>query len=354
MRILQRYIGKHVLQMTGIVLLALLGLEIFMLLMSQLNSLGNGDYGLPQVFLYVLLNLPEQLYGLFPMAGLLGVLLALGILASHSELIVMRAAGLSILNISEMVMKAVLLLILIASLIGEVIAPLAARTAIYQKQFAISKGQALTTARGVWVRDRNDFIHIQKVLSEHRVEGITRYQFNDQQELARASFAERGYYENSGWKMTNIRETQFLDNRTKAIHVSEATWHLGINPTVLRDVELDASAMTLPQLYETIRYHHQIGIHQSSEESAFWQRILQPFSSCVMMFLAIPFVFGPLRGVNLSLKLLAGIGAGFGFYILNQLFTPLSVVLQWPPFVSAVLPTLLFAGVGFILLKRIR
>ncbi len=87
---------------------------------------------------------------------------------------------------------------------------------------------------------------------------------------------------------------------------------------------------------------------------SYWQRVLQPLASLVMMFLAIPFVFGPLRSVTTSLRLLMGIIVGFAFYITNQLFPPLSQVLNFPPYLAAVLPILIFAGFGVFLLRRIR
>ena len=65
------------------------------------------------VFLYVLLLLPRFSYELFPVAVLLGSLIGLGGLASHSELIAMRAAGVSLSRIVLAVMKAGVLAMLV-------------------------------------------------------------------------------------------------------------------------------------------------------------------------------------------------------------------------------------------------
>ena len=86
----------------------------------------------------------------------------------------------------------------------------------------------------------------------------------------------------------------------------------------------------------------------------FWQRMLQPLATCVMILLAIPFVFGPLRQVSMGLRMLAGLGVGFSFYLLNQFFVPFSTVFQVPPFLAAVLPTCLFFLLGLFLLRRVR
>src|SRR6478735_8570381 len=94
--ILERYIAKTVLASIGLVTLMLVGLQIFILFVNQLDDLGKVDYGLAQASVFVLLQMPYQVYLFFPMASLLGCLVGLGVLANHSELIVMRAVGLSI------------------------------------------------------------------------------------------------------------------------------------------------------------------------------------------------------------------------------------------------------------------
>ena len=96
--------------------------------------------------------------------------------------------------------------------------------------------------------------------------------------------------------------------------------------------------------------------HQSAlnYQLAYWQRIIQPFTTVVMMILAIPFIFGPLRSSTMGSKLLAGATVGFGFHIINRFFGPFSQVLQWPPIIAALGPTLLFAGIGIFLMRRVR
>lgn len=92
----------------------------------------------------------------------------------------------------------------------------------------------------------------------------------------------------------------------------------------------------------------------STFKLAFWQRLVQPFAALVMIMLAIPFIFGPLRSVTMGLRIVTGAAVGFAFYLLNQFFGPFCLVYQIPVFLGAILPTLFFAGLGFWLLKRVR
>src|SRR5579863_724466 len=100
MRILDRYICSAVIIATGLVVLTLLGIESFIEFIGELPSMGVANYGILSVFAYVAMQLPSDLYELFPIAGFLGSLIGLGRLASTSELVVMRAAGISIARIA--------------------------------------------------------------------------------------------------------------------------------------------------------------------------------------------------------------------------------------------------------------
>jgi len=48
------------------------------------------------------------------------------------------------------------------------------------------------------------------------------------------------------------------------------------------------------------------------------------------------------RSGGLSLKVFAGIMLGMGFHLVNNLFSHLGLLNTWPPFATAVLPSLLF------------
>ena len=96
MKLLDRYIFRTVPTTTLVTLLALLLLEFFLSLLAELEDVGTGGYGFVAALRYLVLVQPQRLYELFPMALLVGGLLGMGALASGSELIVMRAAGLSL------------------------------------------------------------------------------------------------------------------------------------------------------------------------------------------------------------------------------------------------------------------
>jgi lipopolysaccharide export system permease protein len=119
MKILQGYINRTLSHTIGLVILLFMGIDVFILLAGQLHDYSAGNYGVLQAFIFVALSLPVQLYHLFPMAAFIGVLLGMGLLDSHSEILVMRAAGVSSQQLLMMVLRTGFILMLIATLIGE-------------------------------------------------------------------------------------------------------------------------------------------------------------------------------------------------------------------------------------------
>lgn len=352
--ILNRYLARMIITITLIMLLLIIGLEIFVELISQMSDIGHGDYTIWQALFWVLLNLPQVSYQLFPVAGLLGCIVSLGILASRSELVVMRASGMSLIQIISAVLLISILQIAVMTIIGEWWAPAASQLAASRKTMLLAGGQALQTAHGVWIREDNNFIHINKVIGSQQIIGVTRYQFNQQHQLQKASFAESGVYHQHAWHMQQVAATIFGTIPLQVQHLSQATWHLRINPNLLNLSRDNPQRMSLKKLLQFIRYRNKNGLQDMGDEVVLWQRLLQPVAALVMILLGIPCVFGSLRTTPMVTRIVVGVLLGFGFYVINQFLGPISSVYQLSPFWVASTPILLFGLLAGYLLWRVR
>jgi len=77
-------------------------------------------------------------------------------------------------------------------------------------------------------------------------------------------------------------------------------------------------------------------------EIAFWKKIVYPFAVLVMMALALPFAYLPIRAGGVGVKVFTGIMIGVFFHMLNSLFMHLGLLQNWTPLYSAILPSLIF------------
>ena len=287
----------------------------------------------------------------------MGTLLGLGSLASHSELVVMRTQGLSILNIIGILMKTGVCLVIFIWGVGEIAVPYLDQKAEHLKAMALSGGQALETKQGIWMRDGQDFVHIEGIRLDGRLEGVTRYQFDDKLHCQKISYAVYGYYRNHHWILYQVQESLFDEKIPKVsyAHYDEQQWNSVLSPNMLTVVGAKSlEKLSLVGLWNTMRYRQANHLETKVVELIFWSKIAQPFVTLTMILLAVPFVFGPLRNASMGLRLIAGLSVGFGFYILTQLFVHSAISEVLPPVLVVALPILVVLTLGLISIRRIR
>lgn len=353
MKILHRYIIRTILTVTLVVLLVISGLIFFISLLGEVRDIGTGDYGFFQAVMHVLLGMPYILYQFFPMLVLLSGIIGLGILSANHELVVMRCSGMSLRSILSSLAGAAVILILCSTLIGEGIAPQANFLSNKRKDSAQNSGQAVATAAGVWIHEGNNFLHVDRVVGYHHLEGVTRYQFDSSHHLLAAYFAKSLDFQNGHWQLHGLLRTVFASNQTMSQFQPEAVWDLALNPNLLNVGLVLPGEMSLRNLKIYSNHLEENRLQAGAFQFEFWKRIFQPFATLLMVLLAVPFVLTGKRDTSIGLRVLFGTLVGFSFYILNALLGQFSLVFQVPPVMAAMLPAVLFAAVGYPLIRRI-
>lgn len=355
MKILDRYIGVQVISTICIVIFALLGVDMFFYLVNELRSVGHGDYTLGVAISYILLILPRKLYVMFPWAALLGSLLALGNMSKHSELVAMRAATVSVIRITWAALKAGIILTSVMFFCGEVIAPHTERYAQHKKTTALSQGQAMQTKSGTWVRHNDEFIHVGTVNTNNTLQNVTRYKFDEQLSLQEIEHANSVIQTGSAWNLYDVLGTKFgthevVSEKSDLKHTSQLLDSEVLQTSMVKHLE----CLTIIKLWRVIKTRTAQDLNVTEYQRAFWLKMMQPIAALVMVFLAVPFAFGPMRSSSMGLKLLVGILMGFGFHTLNSIFGPLTAVVGLSPMLAAFIPASVFFIFGYYMLSRVR
>ena len=350
--LLQRYIARTILASIFLVLLVLLGLYSFIDFIGELDDLGEGQYQLTTIFWYMLLSMPKRIYELLPIAALLGSVLGLGNLANQNELVVMRAAGLSVLQINKAVMVVALSLMFIVVFIGEVIRPLTEHKAREIQSFAQSGHAAAEIDQGFWARDGLNFNHISRILPDGSFEDITIYEFDEGNRLRILTKAQGAQYDDD-WLLTGVIQSAIGKQDIKVRTVDHARWKSQLDPSMVDIVVVPPEFLPVWGLLSYIRYLQDNQQAVERYKMAFWTKVMIPFSSAVMVLLAVPFIFGPLRSAAIGGRILAGSLIGVGFHLFNQIFQHIGLVFGLFPWLSASIPTLFFAALGWYLMKRV-
>lgn len=352
--ILQRYISKTILASTALVLVVLMSLYTFMDFITELDDLGKGDYQLSSILAYLALSMPKRIYELLPVAALLGSVIGLGTLASQSELVAMRAAGVSVRDINKAVLIVAGILMFIAVVIGEFIRPITEQKALQIQTSAQTGTEGSQSQYGFWTRDGNHFNHIERIHSDGRFEGVKVYEFDEEHQLRVVTKAREARYDNNEWLMIDVVQSTIDEDGVEVRAIERAKWRSKLNPGMLNVVVVPPEFLPVWSLIEYVSYlksnYQAVGQYQL----AFWSKIMMPISSAVMVFLAVPFIFGPLRSAPIGGRILVGVLVGIGFHLFNQSFQHMGLVFGVLPWLAASLPTILFAGVGIFMLRRVR
>lgn len=353
MKILDIYIGKVLLRHILVTIVVLLGLFTFVSFIEELGKLDRGNYGIVQVMQYVILSIPKNLYEIFPVAALIGSILGLSVLAKESELVVMRAAGVSVLRIVGSVLKVGLLLGLIAMFMGEIVAPYTETRAQKIRAESLQTGIAKQQETGLWLRDDNTYVNIGEVLPDLTLLRIKIFEFDAQNFLRFLSVAKQGVFKEGRWLLQGLQRTMINESSSAADELQAAYWSTVLNPQILRVFMIQPDQLSIWQLSKYIDHLRSNKQETNNFELAYWSKIVTPFATAVMLILAVPFVFREARSGGMGSSLFSGIMIGLGFFILNKAFSYFVPLFNIPPFLGAVIPTLLVCVVSVLLIRRV-
>jgi lipopolysaccharide export system permease protein len=351
---LNRYIIQHVIKATLLVFVVILGFYFFISCITEVGDLGKGNYNLWRMFEYILMKLPLNCYAIFPLISLLGALVGLGILASSNEVTVMRASGMSVLEITKSVLIAAFLLILLGVIMGEGIGPRLAISAEKFKARVMNSNGAVESNGGVWIRSKNHFIYFDDVIFKgSQLKDVTDYEVDDNQKLVSIALAKQAESRNHQWYLQDVTTYYINDNKVTATTSKEAIWPVHIlTPNLYNFFNASPREMSLIELKKMVAYQYRSGVSAQSNDFIFWERIFFPISILIMILVALPFMFGSLRNTSLGLRLTIGTIIGLVFLLMNKILGSFSTAIFIPPEIAAFLPLLIFGVFAFYLMRR--
>jgi lipopolysaccharide export system permease protein len=350
MRILSRYLSSVV---AGSILLVLMVIVSMDVLAAVIDGAGEikGDYTFVEVLKYVGTTLPGRIYENIPLSALIGCLIGLGILAGNSELVVMRAAGVSLLRMVSFVLRPVLTIIIFGVLLGEFAVPYTDQLAEGRKMLLRGEQERIASASGLWNREGSEFIHINVVLPNGKLFGVTRYRF-DEGRIEQVSFSTEARYLGDHWLEEEGRVTRFVDERAETDTFVTRRWNSDLAPDLLRLVSMPPASLSMANLYDYAAFLEGQEQDATNHWLAFWRKAMQPLTTISLVLVAVSFIFGPLREATMGFRIFAGVIIGIAFNTSQQFLGPASLVYGFEPFLAVLLPVLLCALVGLWLLRR--
>lgn len=355
MPILARYILRTILAYTALVLAVLLVLGALFLFINEQDDIGTGSYTATQAMSFVLFNLPTYATQLLPVAALIGALLGLGNLARGSELVVMRASGITTLQMCWWLAVAGLVLAVAMAGVSEFVAPPLEKYGRRVKVFSKYDEFSFAGKRGAWVRDGDTIISVEQQSTESRFGGVQIFRFGPGRELLEAGRAGAASVDDgSGWHLENYAETTFTGSGTEARTSAVEDFRSTLSPDFLGLAVVEPDAMGLRDLNAYVLHLKRNDLDSASFEVALWSRAARYVALLLVLMLALPFSLGPLRTTGQGAKMIIGIMIGAGFVMVSQTLENSGQILGLSPFATGWLPTALLGVLTLTMLVRTR
>lgn len=353
----RRIVAKHVINTT---LIAMLGatavLSVLQVLFTYLGELGDlkDTYTAWDALKYVLWGAPRYLYEILPISALIGAVLGLGTLASSSELIVMRASGISLWRIVGWVMRSALVLVLISFVLSEWVIPYTneqAKSAKSHRSVA-----ELGEVKGYWTREGQRFIYIDYANSKGQLKQVQVVSFDQDYRLENLLNAEQGQFlKNGQWSLENSDQMVLQPNGSAVLnHADQKELSLALQPKYVHMVTIDPEDLAPSQLVSFMKYMNEYSQVPKTYQLAFWQKIGSPLALLMLVLIACSFIFGPLRQQSMGFRLVIALFIGLSFFYLQDFLGYASLVYSPSPAWFVFVPIILMLFVGSYLLYRAR
>jgi lipopolysaccharide export system permease protein len=311
---------------------------------------GNGDADL---WRYVGLRIPMLASRFLPFSVLLGTLIAFVGLNQNSEVVAMKAAGLSAHQI---------LAPLVVASIG-----IAALLFAFNECVVVNSTRAVTAwsdndykpvprASGlfsnVWVMENEDFIRARIAGGKPFIaQGISIYDRSGSA-LQRRIDAARAIPrpQSHDWLLEDV--SIYDANMNVERHVSSMAAMQGVTPIQLTLAKVDPTELPYWTLKKRIAELEAAGRPVDEQKAGLAHKIAGPLSTLLMPLLAAVAAFGLARSGQVLLRAVMGMALGFAYFVVDNFSLAMGNAGTYPPVIAAWAPFLLFLLIGETVLVR--
>ncbi|HTW62238.1 MAG TPA: LPS export ABC transporter permease LptG [Terracidiphilus sp.] len=363
-RILDEYVVREFLLMFLLVQTGFVLLLIVFTFFDLIGDILRNHIPLTTVGDYLVNLTPSMIYQIAPLAVLIAALVVFGVLSRNSEIIAMKATGISLYRLVVPVVSIAILLALSLFLFDQYYLPQANRkqealrntikgkppqTYLHPEQkWIFGQPRAGEPGRIFYYEffdpDKNEFANLSVFEFDPSTFALTRRIF-----AARAAWdadAQTWKFEN-GW----VRDIQGANVTAYRDFAADTFPEIHEPPDYFTKEALEAQEMNFGQLQHYIRDLRQSGFDTMRLRVALWHKLAYPLVAVVMAVLAIPFALSMGRRGSLS-GIAVAIGVALAYFVVDGFFSALGYVNYLPATVAACSADLLFTLVGGYLLLR--
>jgi len=351
-----RYVGRLFLVRLLAFLIGLVAiLQTLDLLKESDNILAVPGATSAQILLYLQLRLPQLINQFTPFALLLATLTTLVTLAQNSEIVILKAAGLSPHAILRPLFAVGLAVACVHFLFAElVVAPTTDRLKTWQDaDYALNPPDPHQGSGHLWVTDGPSIISADAVTVSKDtliLNTVEIYRRDARGNIQQVTNARRAVLLNKRWTLQEVRIVTLPDGKVQ--HFGHLDWNTTIPAERFIAVAIEADRVSYWRLSHAVRELSAGGHATSALQASLYHKISGPLSSAIMPLLGSVAAFGLARSGGLFLRVVIGMALGFAFFVADNMMLALGQFGATPPLLAAWAPLVLFFLIGEAVLFR--
>jgi lipopolysaccharide export system permease protein len=214
-------------------------------------------------------------------------------------------------------------------------------------------------ASGYWFKEPTPnggtrIINVGNLLALGNVSNLRVYEFPDGLTLSLVAQSETGRFVDGKLVMQKVTENHIAPSIEQTLSDAKVSTTPSVTVTQSAERSFDTSLsadrlvariltperMSLLALHDYIDYLTRNQLQADRQVVAIWRKLAYPFTLIVMLTIAAPISFMQTRRGGVGAKVFLGILLGTGFFMLNQLALNVSLLYNWSPVVTALLPNI--------------
>lgn len=357
--IIDRYISKTYLRVALLSFVAMAGLFYIATFLDLADKVLKGETTWRMLLAFFWYATPQYVYYIVPLAVLLAALVTIGVLTKNSELIVLRACGISLYRVAvPMLLCAVVGAATLFLLEESILGPSNRRAEAIRHVMRGGSPQTFDVLNRRWIvgSDGDIYHYVYFDPRARQLNGLSIFEFSQGMErLVRRTYAERAIYlgrpGRRAWHVEQGWTREFeADGGTRA-YTPFAESQIGIEPaSYFATQQPDPKYMSYSQLRGYTSQLRSSGFDVLEQQVALERKVSFPFITLIMTLIAVPFAVttgrrGAMYGIGV------GIVLAITYWTTISIFAALGNGGLMPPSLAAWAPNLLFgAGAAYLLL----
>jgi lipopolysaccharide export system permease protein len=354
--ILDRYIARLYMRVTGLSFLGLLGLFYISTFIDRSDKIFKSKATPADVGQLLIWLTPQFVYYIIPIAALLSVLVTYGVLSRTSELTVMKACGVSLYRTAlSVVFLSLVFSGVLFALEQRIMAQSNRRAEVLDAKIKGRQPKTMSVLNRSWVTKGESFYHYGLFDSEQiRMFGLTVFRLKPNSwELESQTFVRHAQYRNGAWEGTEGWRQNFSTDPPTWTPIARQPLPDMESPEYFSKESPQAEFMTVGDLNKYIGDLRASGFNVVPPSVELQRKLAFPLVTLVMTLIAIPFGVGAgRRGALYGIGL--GIVIALSYWILISAFVAIGRAGVLPPVLAGWAPNILVAGLAGYLLLRAR